>query len=134
MAFADGWVIWAIHGVQVPERVVTAPDTLTIAQIQQERNAEVQRVMLERFGWDRYLNATAATLRHVDTEPTGAAGLRGLYQYVLHGAPQQVLVCCCASTGKTFHLQVPPEVETCQQAAAWLANTEGKPLNLLVRT
>jgi hypothetical protein len=51
----DGWSLWHIHGVRVTEQIVMRPDTLTIQQIRDEDNAEVRRVMIERFGQDRYI-------------------------------------------------------------------------------
>jgi hypothetical protein len=55
IAYRDGWELWHIHGVRVTEQIVMRPETLTIAQIGAENNAEVRRVMIERFGQDRYI-------------------------------------------------------------------------------
>jgi hypothetical protein len=65
-AWADGTALWAWHGVRVPPRVILAPDTLTVRDIQTESNAEVRRVMIERWGWDRYLAETQATKQSSD--------------------------------------------------------------------
>mgnify|MGYP000940796089 FL=1 len=54
----DGWSLWHIHGVRVTEQIVLRPDTLTLTQIRDERNAEVRRVMIERFGESRYIEAS----------------------------------------------------------------------------
>ena len=43
------------HGVLVPAFVVTHPDWITIKHIESETNAEVRRVMIERYGLARYL-------------------------------------------------------------------------------
>jgi hypothetical protein len=56
----DGWAIYAIHGVRVPAYVVENPEQITIAAINAETNAEVRRVMLERFGFDRYIAESGA--------------------------------------------------------------------------
>ena len=134
VSYPDTWGIYAWHGVLVDKEVIEHPEQITLEHITKENNAEKQRVLLERYGWDRYLDDTHAVLRDCDTEPSGAAGLRGLYQCIIQHRAVQILACCCASTGKTFHLEVPPNIDNCRQAVAWLANTEGKPLNLLVRT
>lgn len=55
VAWPDGWGVWAIHGVRVSQQVVEAPHTLTAAQIRDEPNAEVRRIMLARFGFDRFV-------------------------------------------------------------------------------
>ena len=125
----DGSAIYAVHGHFIPWWVIEHPERITIDCIQKEENAETQRVMIQRFGWERYLEMTGSTLVDADTEPHGAAGLRGLFQ-ARDG--KKVLVCCCASSGETYHLEVPPDIETCQQAAMWLAG--GETQWLLART
>jgi hypothetical protein len=50
------------RGVQVPEDVVLRPEAITPARIDAEANAEVRRVMLERYGVARYLQDSGATL------------------------------------------------------------------------
>ena len=54
VSFRDGWNIYAVNGVRVPAWLFEEPDRLTLAAIDVEQNAEIQRVMIERFGWDRY--------------------------------------------------------------------------------
>lgn len=62
----DGWALWHIHGVRVTEQIVMRPETLTPAQIDAENNAEVRRVMIERFGAERYLLESDAEPVHRD--------------------------------------------------------------------
>ncbi|MDD5370673.1 MAG: hypothetical protein PHQ40_16445 [Anaerolineaceae bacterium] len=56
----DGWSLWYIHGVAVTEQIVMHPEALTVAQIQEEQNAEVRRVMLDRFGIQRFMRESGA--------------------------------------------------------------------------
>lgn len=51
----DGWSLWHIHGVRVTEQIVMRPETITIEQIKAEQNAEVRRVMIDRYGEERYI-------------------------------------------------------------------------------
>ena len=51
----DGWSLWHIHGVRVTEQIVMRPDTITVEQIRAENNAEVRRVMIDRYGEERYI-------------------------------------------------------------------------------
>jgi hypothetical protein len=51
----NGWCLWAVHGVRVTEQIIMAPETLTPKQILEEANVEVRRVMLERFGDERFV-------------------------------------------------------------------------------
>ena len=61
-SWSDGWALFYIHGVRVTRQIVEAPETLTVKQIQDEPNAEVRRVMVERFGHERYLREAGAKL------------------------------------------------------------------------
>jgi len=47
--------IYFWHGVLVPAFVVVRPDWITLKYIQEEKNAEVRRVMIERYGESRYI-------------------------------------------------------------------------------
>ncbi len=43
------------HGVLVPDFVILSPKSITIEHIKSEKNAEVRRIMIERFGEIRYI-------------------------------------------------------------------------------
>ena len=77
IAYRDGWALHHVHGVAVPEYIVERPQEITCGKIDAERNAEVRRVMLERFGVERYMRESDATViaEIPDTHPI--IGLRG---------------------------------------------------------
>ena len=50
----DGTRAWFWHGVSVQADIVERPELITLERIDREWNSEVQRVMIERFGWDRF--------------------------------------------------------------------------------
>ena len=64
--YPDGFSVFAIHGVRVPEKVAVAPESITISEIESEDNAEVRRVMIERYGPERYLMDSQAEEIHRD--------------------------------------------------------------------
>lgn len=49
IAYPDGWSIYALDGMRVPEQVVMRPAEITVQQIHSEKNAEVRRVMIARY-------------------------------------------------------------------------------------
>jgi hypothetical protein len=51
----DGWALYHVHGVRVPQDVIEHPESITVQRIADESNAEVRRVMIERYGVARYL-------------------------------------------------------------------------------
>jgi hypothetical protein len=80
IAWPDGWGVYAIHGVRLPfhlRHIVEDPKRITLAEISAESNAEIRRVMLERFGIERYMAESGATVvaELPDTHPI--VGLRG---------------------------------------------------------
>lgn len=75
--YADGYVSYAWHGVPVSPRLITDPASITLREIEREVNAEIRRVMLERYGWTRFMADSGANV--VDSMPMDhpVAGLRG---------------------------------------------------------
>jgi hypothetical protein len=67
--------------VRVTEQIVMAPQTLTAAQIDAESNAEVRRVMIERFGRARYIKESGAQLVHSLPDNYFLKGLQGAKLY-----------------------------------------------------
>jgi len=83
----DGTALYAVHGVRVPAWLVEQPDRLTVQAIDAERNEEVRRVMIERFGWERYGREDTETLDH--DERFGTLRRRGesLWLEVINRSP-----------------------------------------------
>lgn len=96
----DGWKLWHVHGVRVTEQIVLHPHTLSVQQIQQEQNAEVRRVMIERFGQERFIRESGASL--IDEAPSThpVVGLRSarLYRKDLSGDEPIVMLDMLNST------------------------------------
>lgn len=107
------------RGVPIDERIAFRPETLSHEEVLAERNAERRRVMLERYGLDRFMtDADAETL----DEDRDAGGRRRLLLLKLEGDEDLVCVTVvCPSTDRQFVLRVPPAMRTCRQAIAWTA-------------
>jgi hypothetical protein len=114
VAYPDGWGFYAWHGVQVSERVILAPDTLTREDFLGEPNLEVRRVIQERMG-EQFVPALG---RILEIGPRGT-----LYEVHLPSDdPEQVaryLQVQDASTPRQYFLRVPPWVESAAEAVAW---------------
>lgn len=140
LAYRDGTKLYAIHGVKVPPFVVEEPSRITAEMISRLSNAEVRRVMLDRFGWSRYLEESGAELidsiegdQSSKVEDIRLArlyrnGLKGacLYRKEIPGDEPLVMVRLMNSTPepdgsiKPYLLRVPPETRTCLEAVAWI--------------
>lgn len=52
----NGDGIYAYHGVVVPKKVITNPDSYTAKEIKEINNTEIIRSLAEILGWDKYLD------------------------------------------------------------------------------
>ncbi len=61
----DGWSLYHWHGVHIPpgrESIILSPEQISVAAIEEEENAELRRVMVERYGAARYVTDSGATV------------------------------------------------------------------------
>jgi hypothetical protein len=68
----DGWGLYRVHGIDVPGELIEHPESLTVARIDAEKNAEVRRVLIEMYGMGKYLQDSGADLVDQDVDPLGA--------------------------------------------------------------
>ncbi|MFF4715855.1 DUF6745 domain-containing protein [Streptomyces eurythermus] len=118
LAFPDGFALYAWRGMPVQASFVAELRTLTPERIRSEENAELRRVMLEFYGYDRYLADSAARPLHRDETGT-------LWRIDLDGDEPVVMVEVLNSTAepdgshRTYWLRVPPTTRTARQGVAW---------------
>jgi len=116
----DASLAW--RGIPVDWAIAFYPDSITTLQIVEERNVARRRVMLERYGLERFIQSVLPDVLDQDTDPGGE---RSLLRCRLFG--DEDIVCLrvtCPSTRAAYILRVPPTVRTCRQAAAWIAGFE----------
>jgi hypothetical protein len=107
------------NGVHVTGQIAFHPETVSARQALLEENAELRRVMLERIGPERFL--AEARPRELDAD-TDAGGPRRLLRVEIpNDEPLVALQVRDPSTGRQYLLRVPPDTDTCRQAAAWIA-------------
>jgi hypothetical protein len=121
--YPDGFSVFAIHGVRVPEKVVVSPKSITIPEIESEGNAEVRRVMIQRYGMERYLMDSQAEEVHRDDFGV-------LYRKKIPGDESLMMVKVVNTTPepdgsfKDYFLRVPPTMARARQAVAWTFGKE----------
>jgi hypothetical protein len=76
IGYSSGWGLWHWHGVQVRREVIERPETITVRDIKDEGNAEVRRVMIDRYGVARYLKDSGARIVHEVPADHPIKGLR----------------------------------------------------------
>ncbi|MBN9396608.1 MAG: hypothetical protein J0H83_15270 [Candidatus Melainabacteria bacterium] len=118
MSYNDGWGVFAWHGVLVPPYVVLLPEPLTFDLIENEPNAEVRRVLIERFGLENYLRE--GNVIKIQQDECGI-----LYRMNLPSEEPIIVVRVKNSTPepdgsiKEYFLRVPPQMVRARQAVAW---------------
>ncbi|MEV0182027.1 DUF6745 domain-containing protein [Streptomyces sp. NPDC050625] len=118
LAYPDGFALYAWRGMPVPAAFLAELRTLTPERIRAEENAELRRVMLEYYGYDRYLEDSGA--RPVHQDETGT-----LWRIDLDGDEAVVMVEVINSTPepdgtrRTYWLRVPPTTRTAREGVAW---------------
>jgi hypothetical protein len=117
LSYPDGWSIWAWHGVRCDKSIIENPDTITPAMIEKEKNAEVRRVLIERYGFDHYLRDGG--FKHDQADDFG-----NLYRKKVPNEPDLVFVRVVNSTAepdgsfKEYVLPVRSTVKTAHEAVA----------------
>ncbi|MFE4369460.1 DUF6745 domain-containing protein [Streptomyces sp. NPDC056835] len=123
LAYPDGFALYAWRGMPVPAEFLTGLPSLTPERIRTEANAELRRVMLEYYGYDRYLDESGA--RPVHRDETGV-----LWRIALDGDEDVAMVEVVNSTPepdgtyRTYWLRVPPTVSTAKAGVAWTFGVE----------
>ena len=125
VAWGDGAEVWAWHGVQVDRRAITEPGSISIEEIDGERNVERRRVLVERFGEERLVREGGGELVHEDD--TGRLWRRNMQasEPWWHREEPVVMVEVLNSTPepdgsrKTYFLRVPPDISVAREAVAW---------------
>jgi len=130
--YLDGHALGALG-----DKIVEKPETLTLADINGERNEEVKRLAISAYGWSRYLDEIGAEVidrRRNDVDNTVEALVR-----IAENVPsarwdnfnrrmletnttiyKNKLVLACRSTARQYFLSVPDFINTCEAGQQWL--------------
>lgn len=131
LEYRDGFKIFAIEGVAVPEVVVMRPWDMTLDFIEGINSADVQAVAIRRWCYEeidgagnrvgsnggRWLTETGAVQIHEDmyTAYEDVVLMRALLR---DRDGRQFLLCTDSSTDRVYHLRVSPYAKTCSEAHA----------------
>jgi hypothetical protein len=120
------------NGVLVNDKIAWHPHELTADDAFNEANLEVRRVIIERIGYERFFAEADAELMDIDED---AGGERQLLRVNLPNIDRwnrdEAIICLavnCPSTQHKYILRVPPVMENCHQAAAWIAGFDNPDL------
>ncbi|MFF5932705.1 DUF6745 domain-containing protein [Streptomyces sp. NPDC012508] len=133
LAFRDGFALYAWRGMPVPAEFLAGLGGLTPERIRAEENAELRRVMLEYYGYERYLAESGA--RPVGRDETGV-----LWRIELADDEDVVMVEVVNATPepdgtfRTYWLRVPPGTTTAREGVAWTFGLDAAVYEPVVQT
>ncbi|MDT9689983.1 hypothetical protein Q5762_16855 [Streptomyces sp. P9(2023)] len=133
LAYPDGFALYAWRGMAVPAEFLAELGGLTPERIRAEENAELRRVMLEFYGYERYLAESGAQPVHRDE--TGVLWRIELVDdedvamvEVVNATPEP------DGTFRTYWLRVPPRTRTAREGVAWTFGLAEEAYEPLVQT
>lgn len=120
----NGKPYWYWHGVEVTEQIILRPETITVTEIENTDNAEVRRVMVEKYGQTKFLEDCGAKVIQKDSfgqlyekkfRHKNMWGQRETIKFVrvLNSTPEP------DGTFKYYTLRVPPDTRTAKEGVAW---------------
>lgn len=118
LAWPDGFALHAWHGMPVPADLIARLADVRIDDLHAEPNLELRRVLLEGYGFERYLREAGATRLQQD-----AAGT--LWHARVPGDEPLVMVEVVNATPepdgtrRVYWLRVPPGTRTAREGVAW---------------
>lgn len=107
------------RGVRINEQIAFKPESFSAHDVLATVNMELRRVLLERVGYERFVSEAAA--EEIDRD-FDMGGVRRLLRIQI--PRDEALVCVtyhCPSTQRLYVTRVPPNMQTCHQAVAWIA-------------
>jgi len=124
-AWADGFRLYAWHGIRVPAWIIKQPEKITVEKIDAETNAEIRRVLIDRFGFARYLAEKRAVVVD-EAVDEGGEPMRLLTMPTDDddGAPMAALHLRNSTadpdgTRREYVIRVPPTCESVWEARNW---------------
>jgi len=115
--FKDGFELYSWNGTTVRQQTIQSKDSITPSMIENETNAEVRRVLIERYGAERFVSEGAELVVSDEYGTLFAKYVSGdepiMMVRLLNSTPEP------DGTYKTYFLRVPPGIKTARAAVAW---------------
>jgi hypothetical protein len=129
LAYADGYALWAWHGVRVPQDLIETG--WTVEQIMRCENVEVRRCAIEKLGWDTFAAQAGLSLIATAPDPGNAGQTIELFDVPerIYGADVCVAIVTNGTperdgTRRRYGLTTPREIRDPLAALAWTYELE----------
>lgn len=118
VAFSDQFVLYAYHGVIIPQRYGSVPSAQwQVEWLINELNAEIRRILIQGIGYVKLCSAFNCVV--IDT--WGEYKLLKLEHDIFDDSePVQLLQMICPSSGNIHLRRVPPDLTCARDAICWI--------------
>jgi hypothetical protein len=130
LRYADGWSIYAWHGVRIPSEWIEDKKSLSPETALKWGNLEQRRAACEIVGWDKILSELKAVCVDRNNDPQ----IGELLEVNLPDSGKEKFLRVVCGTGRTFALPVPPEMKTALEANAWTYGIDAEEYRPEIRT
>ena len=114
--FADGFSVYAYHGVVLPEEYGLVPPYQWRSQwLLEEDNAELRRVLIQEIGYERICQE----LQAIELDNWQEYALLKINAWI-DVESVYLLKMTCPSTGHIHVLRVPPNIQSAREAISWV--------------
>lgn len=116
--FSDTYSQYYWHHILMEKDLIEKPDSISLARINNERNLEIRRYLIDRYGLARYVLDSGA--RKIAEDECGELYfMRGDFDEAVNVVLVKNSTPEPDGTFKTYALRVPPGCLTARQAVAW---------------
>ncbi|MDZ4837139.1 MAG: hypothetical protein SGJ27_25420 [Candidatus Melainabacteria bacterium] len=129
VTYSDDYEVFAVDGMVAPRKLVEHPESITVSDIDEQINVALRRIMIDAYGFSKYLMDSGAEL--IQKDECGE-----LYAKRMPDDEMMVMVCVTNSTMepdgtyRRYFLRVPPNIATARAGVAWtfaMSENEYKP-------
>jgi hypothetical protein len=133
IAWPTGERHWFWRSMRMPQWMIEHPERITPSLIRSERNLELRRCMMERFGFERFVRESGAELISEDR-------FGRLWRINFGGRRVHTMVevedgsVRIDGTRRRYFLRVPPRTRSAREAVAWSYGLTAEQYDVAVRT
>lgn len=114
----DGYGSYFLHGMGVQQDWVEQPEKIDVQRVLGEQNIELRRALVTLMGYSRFVAECKAQV--LDKDIDGGGQPRRLLKIAQRDDEDIYLIeVTDPSTGRQYHLRVPPTTRSCREAVAW---------------
>lgn len=115
--YPDGSKVYCLEGMWFPEVVVMDPHLISLEMIDEESNSEKRRIMLERYGYERYFQKANCTVIDQDEVQVAINDERKMPRMLVQTSfGDRYFIGTDGSTNRVYFMNVTEDVKTCVEA------------------